>query len=43
MPDRSKAIQYGVGGPIIRAIPEVMKAPPGILLPPVFAAYSPRM
>ena len=43
MPDRSKAIQYGVAGPIIRAIPEVVKAPPGILLPPVFAAYSPRM
>ena len=43
MPDRSKAIQYGVAGPIIRAIPEVVKAPPGILLPPVFAAYSPSM
>ena len=43
MPDRSKAIQYGVAGPIIRAIPEVVKAPPGILLPPIFAAYSTSM
>ena len=43
MPDRSKAIQYAVAGPVVRAIPEVMKAPPGILLPPVFGAYSPRM
>jgi hypothetical protein len=43
MPDRSKAMQYAVAGPVIRAIPEVMKAPPGILLPPAFAAYTPRM
>lgn len=42
-PDRSKAMQYAVAGPVIRAIPEVMKAPPGILLPPVFAPYTPRM
>jgi hypothetical protein len=41
--DRSRAIQYAVAGPVIRAIPEVIKAPPGILLPPAFAAYSPRM
>jgi len=43
MPDRSKAIQYAVAGPVIRAIPEVVKAPAGILLPPVFAPYTPRM
>lgn len=43
MPDLSKAIQYGVAGPVIRAIPEVVKAPPGILLPPAFAPYTPRM
>jgi hypothetical protein len=41
--DRSLAMQYAVAGPVIRAIPEVIKAPPGILLPPVFAAYTPRM
>lgn len=43
MPDRSKAMQYCVAGPVIRAIPEVMRAPPGILLPPVFAPFTPRM
>ncbi len=43
MPDRSKAMQYAVAGPVIRAIPEVIKAAPGILLPPTFAAWSPRM
>lgn len=43
MPDKTKAIQYAVAGPVIRAIPEVVKAPPGILLPPVFAPYTPRM
>ncbi len=43
MPDRSKAMQYHVAAPVLRAIPEVIKAPPGILLPPVFASYSPRM
>ena len=43
MPDRSKAMQYAVAGPVIRAIPEVVAAPPGILLPPVFAPYTPRM
>jgi len=43
LPDRSKAMQYAVAGPVIRAIPEVIKAPPGILLPPTFAAWSPRM
>jgi hypothetical protein len=41
--DRSKAMQYAVAGPVIRGIPEVIKAPPGILLPPVFAPYTPRM
>lgn len=43
MPDRSKAMQYCVAGPVIRAIPEVMKAKPGILLAPAFAPYTARM
>lgn len=43
LPDRSKAMQYCVAGPVIRAIPEVVRAPSGILLPPVFGAWSPRM
>lgn len=43
LPDRSKAMQYAVAGPVIRAIPEVVAAPPGILVPPVFAPYTPRM
>ena len=41
--DRSKAMQYCVAGPVIRAIPEVLKAKPGILIAPSFAAYTPRM
>ncbi len=41
--DRSKAMQYAVAGPVIRSIPEVMKAPAGILLPTTFAPYTPRM
>lgn len=43
LPDRSKAMQYAVAGPVIRAIPEVVKAPPGILVPTSFAPYTPRM
>lgn len=43
LPDRSKAMQYCVAGTVVRAIPEVVQAPPGILLPPVFGAWSPRM
>lgn len=43
MLDRSKAMQYAVAGPVIRAIPEVVKAPPGILLPTNFAVFTPRM
>lgn len=43
MPDKSKAMQYCVAGPVIRAIPEVVRAKPGILIAPSFAAYSPRM
>ena len=39
--ERSKAIQYAVAGPVVRAIPDVVAASPGILLPPVFAAYRP--
>jgi hypothetical protein len=41
--DRSKAMQYAVAAPVIRAIPEVVKAPPGVLVAPVFAPYTPRM
>jgi 2,4-diaminopentanoate dehydrogenase len=42
--DKSKAMQYCVAGPVIRAIPAVCKAPPGVLeLPPPFAPYTPRM
>jgi len=43
LPDRSKAMQYCVAGPVIRAIPTVCKAPPGVLRLPVFAPYTPRM
>lgn len=43
LPDRSKAMQYCVAGPVIRAIPEVLKAEPGILIVPNFATWSPRM
>ncbi len=43
LPDRSKAMQYCVAGPVIRAIPSVCKAPPGILVLPAFAPYTPRM
>jgi len=35
--------QYTTGGPVINAIPEVVKAAPGILLPKVFAPYKPVM
>ncbi len=43
LPDRSKAMQYAVAGPVVRAIPEVVAATPGILLPSVFAPWSPRL
>jgi hypothetical protein len=43
LPDRSKAMQYCVAGPVIRAIPTVCKAPPGILTLPAFAPFTPRM
>lgn len=43
LPDRSKAMQYCVAGPVIRSIPTVCKAPPGILVLPAFAPYTPRM
>jgi hypothetical protein len=42
-PERSKAIQYGVAGPVVRAIPEVCAAPPGLLVPPAFAQYTPHI
>ena len=38
-PEKSKAIQYAVAGPVVRAIDEVCAAPPGILVPPSFAAF----
>jgi hypothetical protein len=43
LPDRSKAMQYCVAGPVIRAIPEVMRAKPGVLVLPAFGPYTPRM
>jgi 2,4-diaminopentanoate dehydrogenase len=39
-PEKSKAIQYAVAGPVVRAIGEVCAAPPGILVPPSFAAFQ---
>jgi hypothetical protein len=36
-------MQYCVAGPVIRAIPEVVEAAPGILVVPAFAPYTPRM
>ena len=39
-PDKSKAIQYAVAGPVVRAIDDVCAAPPGILVPPSFAAFK---
>jgi hypothetical protein len=39
-PEKSKAIQYAVAGPVVRAIADVVAAPPGILVPPSFAAYK---
>jgi hypothetical protein len=38
-PEKSKAIQYAVAGPVVRAIDDVCAAPPGILVPPSFAAF----
>lgn len=43
MPDKSKAMQYAVAGPVVRAIAETVTAPPGILLPPTFAAWQPAV
>lgn len=39
LPEKSKAVQYATAGPVVRAIPEVVAAEPGILVPPVWAAY----
>ncbi|ROZ45645.1 hypothetical protein EEB13_15190 [Rhodococcus sp. WS3] len=39
LPERSKAVQYATAGPVVRAIPEVVKAAPGILVPPTFATF----
>lgn len=40
-PEKSKAIQYAVAGPVVRAIESVCAAPAGILVPPTFAAWHP--
>ncbi|MGI5158963.1 NAD(P)H-dependent amine dehydrogenase family protein [Microbispora sp. CA-102843] len=40
-PDRSKAMQYAVAGPVVQAIEEVCAAPPGILVLPTFAPWRP--
>lgn len=37
---RTTAGQYITSGPVIRAIPEVLAAPPGIFEPPVFAPFT---
>ncbi|MCT9935312.1 hypothetical protein N5079_34425 [Planotetraspora sp. A-T 1434] len=36
---RTTAAQFVTAGPVIRAIPEVVAAPPGIFEPPVFAPF----
>ena len=38
-PERSKAVQYTTAGPVVRAIYDVVAAPPGILIPQSFAHY----
>lgn len=40
LPDRSKAMQYCVAGPVMNAIQEVIDAEPGVLVVPHFAAYK---
>ena len=35
----TKAVQYGVAGAVINAIPEVCAAPPGVFEAPVFAPF----
>ncbi|RAY12791.1 dihydrodipicolinate reductase [Actinomadura craniellae] len=37
---RTTAGQFVTSGPVIRALPEVVAAPPGIFEPPVFAPYT---
>lgn len=39
---RTTAAQYITAGPVIRAIPAVVAAPPGIFEPPVFGPWRPR-
>ncbi|WP_235737380.1 NAD(P)H-dependent amine dehydrogenase family protein [Nocardioides alcanivorans] len=39
LPEKSKAVQFATAGPVVRAIPEVVAAPPGILVPPTWATY----
>lgn len=39
---RTTAAQYVTAGPVIRAIPAVVAAPPGIFEPPVFGPWTPH-
>ncbi|WP_122816095.1 NAD(P)H-dependent amine dehydrogenase family protein [Nocardioides pantholopis] len=39
LPERSKAVQFATAGPVVRAIPEVLAAKPGILVPPTWGTY----
>jgi len=39
LPEKSKAVQYATAGPVVRAIPEVVAAEPGLLVPPAWGAY----
>lgn len=38
-PEKSKAVQYTTAGPVVRAIYDVVAAPPGILTPESFGHY----
>lgn len=41
VPEKSKAMQYAVAGPVVSAIDETVAAEPGILVPPSFATWLP--
>jgi hypothetical protein len=41
VPEKSKAMQYAVAGPVVSAIGEVVAAAPGIMLPASFARWTP--
>jgi len=40
---KTMAVQYAVAGPVVRSIPDVCAAPPGIFRVPVFGAFSRRL